>query len=650
MKTIKTACSLDCWDACSIQVELSEDHEIVRVTGDKDHPVTRGFLCQKGAYHLKRLNSPLRLTSPMKKVNGQWTKLTWAQAIDEIAALLQDTLRLYGASSILHYSESGHGGLSKEIDRAFFNALGSVTVPTGSLCWGAGIAAQKEDFGKVLSHTPEDTLHSRVILIWGRNPVNTNVHLVPFLKAAKEQGTKLIVIDPIQTATAQMATHYYQIKPESDGALAMAMAKIILQNQWYHKNFTDKYTWGFETYQKKLEAISLEELIRATGLSAEAVLQLTRLYALNSPASIFLGYGLQRYPNGGQNIRYIDALGALTGNIGIPGGGVNYGNQFVSQWIDWDYAKNTQPQGQPSFIRAHFPQYILKDRRDQIKLMFITKANPLLQLPNTNKTIEAFESIPVKVTIDLFMTDTAQYSDYVLPASHIFEEEDFLCSSMWHSHFFYTQQVVPPREGVKEEFEIFSLLAKALDMKDFLQRYPNKNAYLERALAPLINNTGMSLAELQGKALKIEGNEVPWETKKFATPTGKFHFAEPKYFKRQVDPNYPLQLLSLHPKHSLHSQHNVDLEADFIPEVYLSEDTMKYYGIQANQRILIESSEGEIEARAVANTGIPKDVMMIYEGWWFKHQAVNRLTSSGVSDIGNQAIYNYCFCRIKLLK
>lgn len=650
MKTIKTACSLDCWDACSIQVTLSDDDKLIKVVGDKQHSITRGFLCQKGAEHLNRLKSPERITSPMKKVNGQWVKLSWPQAINEISAILRDTVNCYGASSILHYSESGHGGLSKNIDTAFFNSLGKVTVPRGSLCWGAGIAAQKEDFGRVLSHTPEDTLHSKTILIWGRNPVHTNVHLVPFLKEAKVQGANLVVIDPIETATAKMATHYFQIRPESDGALALAMAKIILENEWFDKGFILRFSWGFTEYADRLAELPLEDLIRATGLSPEAVTQLTKLYALHSPASIILGYGLQRYPKGGMNIRYIDALGALTGNIGIQGGGVSYGNKFVSQWIDWDYVENAYSNRQPSFIRAFFSKYILEERKDEIKLMFITKGNPLLQLPNTNQTIEAFKAIPVKVTIDLFMTDTAQYSDYVLPCSHIFEEEDFLCSSMWHSHFYYTQRVLPPRHGVKEEFEIFNLLARSLGMKEYLAKYPSKEAYLKRALAPLLNNSGLTLAELQGKSFKFEGNEIPWENRIFATTTGKFHFAIPSWVKGNRNEDYPLQLLSLHPKHSLHSQHNVHLKEGFLPEVYMSQKTMNTYGIKPKDQVTLESIEGKITAVAALDHGVPEEVIMIYEGWWIKHQAVNRLTSLGVSDLGEQATYNHCFCKISLLR
>ncbi|WP_026476906.1 molybdopterin-dependent oxidoreductase [Alkaliphilus transvaalensis] len=652
MKKIKTACSLDCWDTCSIEVTVYDDKNL-KVRGDHSHSITQGFLCQKGMQHLERVNSPHRITSPMKKIDGNWINISWDQALEEIAQHLRNILNAYGASSLLLYSESGHCGLKKNIDTAFFNSLGKVTLPIGSLCWGAGIAAQKADFGKVLSHPPQDLLNSRTVIIWGRNPVNTNVHLVPFLKKAKEQGANIVVIDPIKTATAHLATHYYQIKPESDGHLALAMAKILINDKLHHMEFLNNYCDDFASFEAELQHLELDSLIEATGLTFKEVKELAFLYGMSSPSSIILGYGLQRYPNGGRNIRLIDALAAVTGNIGVSGGGVSYANQFIKQWIDWDYLSNHQHGQQPSFIRSQFYQYILEERPDEIKGMFITKGNPLLQLPNTNKTKEAFDKIPFKVTIDLFMTDTAAASDYILPCTHIFEEEDFLYSSMWHSHFFYTQQVLPPRDGVKNEFEIFNLLAQKLNMVEFVKHYGKEEQYLERGLGPLLANIGLSLKELQGKNLSMEGNEIPWRNKQFATSTKKYQFINLKNTKvtrsTTAKEDYPLQLLSLHPKHSLHSQHFNRVEEGVLPKVYCNRETLNTFKIIIDQPAELESQYGKIKVIPQLDEGVGNNLLLIYEGWWLKNQGVNTLTPSGVSDIGNQAIYNHCFCRISSL-
>lgn len=650
MRKIKTACSLNCWDACGIEVTM-DNNEIVKIQGDPEHPITKGFICQKGVKHIERVTSPNRITTPLKKVNNKWISITWNEAIKEIASKLKDIQKKYGPSSLIHYKDAGHGGLLKNIDTAFFNSYGGVTSPVGSLCWGAGMAAQDADFGKALSHDPEDHLNSKTIIIWGRNPVYTNVHLVPFLKKAKTNGANIVVIDPIKTATAQMSTHYYQVRPEADGFLALAMAKLIIKEELYDKTFINNYSNGFDSYFKYVESLNLNDLINKTGLSLECIKELTYLYAKEKPSSIILGYGLQRYYNGGKNIRFIDALGALTGNIGIAGGGISYANKYTYGWIDNNYVNNTLPYKTPSFKRSLFSKYILEDNPSKIKGIFVTTSNPVLQLPDITKTIKAFESIPFKVVVDHFLTDTAKHADYILPCTHIYEEEDFVFSSMWQPYFYYTERVLSPRGDVKSEFEIFSLLAKEMNMTDFLDKYTNEKTYLERSLAPLLKDIGLSLDDMKGKTLKLDGNTIPWKNKIFATPSKKFEFINPieenlEFISFNKD-DYPLHLLFLHPKHSLHSQHFIDEKPGVLPKVYGSTETFKKYNVCDEEEVVLESKSGSIKCIASIDEGVRNDVLMVYEGWWIKNQGVNHLTPIGVSDIGTQAIFNNCMCRIK---
>lgn len=649
MKKVKTACSLDCWDACAIEVIMDGD-KVIKVQGDASNPITKGFICEKGIKHIERVLSPNRITAPMKKVNGSWVTIAWDEAIKEIGLKLKEIKENYGSTALIHYKDSGHAGLLKNIDTAFFNAYGGATSPKGSLCWGAGIAAQTADFGKPLSHDPKDHLNSKTIIIWGRNPVYTNIHLIPFIKKAKENGANIVVIDPIETATAKMATHYYQVRPEGDGFLAIAMAKIILEENLYHKNFTDNHSNGFSSYSDYVEAFDLNDLANKAGLSLESIKELTYLYAKDKPSSIILGYGLQRYYNGGKNIRLIDALGALTGNIGIAGGGISYANKYTSAWINNNYVNNTLPYEIPSFKRSLFSEYILEDNSDKIKGIFVTTSNPVTQLPDTTKTVEAFNTIPFKVVIDHFLTDTAQMADYVLPCTHIYEEEDFIFSSMWQPYFTYTERVLSPRNNVKSEFEIFTLLAKEMGMTSFLEKYPDEKTYLNISLNPLLKDIGLSLEDIQGKRLKLEGNEIPWQNKIFNTPSKKFEFINPQKddlrFISYEDENYPLQLLSLHPKHSLHSQHFIDEDPKTLPKIYGSSRTFEKYHVYQGEEITLSSISGSIQGIATIDEGIKLDVIMVYEGWWLKNQGVNTLTPVGISDIGNQAVFNNCRCKI----
>lgn len=191
MKIIQTACPLDCFDACSIKVTMDQD-KIVDIKGDSADPITQGFICKKGMQLLERIQHPNRLTTPMKKQEGKWIPITWEEAISEIGDRLLAIRKDYGSTALLHYAENGHGGLLKNIDTAFFRAYGGVTSPTGSLCWGAGIKAQTMDFGAALGHDPYDYLNAKTIIIWGRNPAFTNLHLLPFLKMAQKREQKLL--------------------------------------------------------------------------------------------------------------------------------------------------------------------------------------------------------------------------------------------------------------------------------------------------------------------------------------------------------------------------------------------------------------------------------------------------------------------------
>lgn len=432
----------------------------------------------------------------------------------------------------------------------------------------------------------------------------------------------------------------------------MAMAKSIIEKKLFDQSFLENYCNGFDAYQQYLQEMDMDLLIKPTGLTKDEVDTLVNLYANNKPASIILGYGLQRYRNGGKNIRYIDALGAITGNIGVPGGGINYANRCISKYIDSDYMENLDVKATTiSFKRPLFSDYLLEEGRGQIKGIVVTKSNLVLQMPDTQKAKAAFSSIPFKVVIDHFMTDTAALADYILPCTGIYEEEDFIFTSMWHNYFTYTEKFLVPPKGVKHEFEIFQLLAKHMEMKDFLEKYRDPRSYLERALRPLLEKIQCNLEDIKGKRMKLEGNDVPWQDKKFATASGKFEIVNPSIEVIQLDEKkeaYPLQLLTLHPKSSLHSQHFVAIEEGELPEIFCNGKTMGDWNLREDQKVSLVSPSGKIDVKVKLDEGVGEGLLVAYEGWWLKNQGLNNLTPQGISDLGNQAIYNNCYCRIEI--
>ena len=249
MEKIKFACPLDCFDLCSL-VATKKENKIIKIEGDKDHPITKGFVCKKGKNHLTRLYHPKRFTKPMIKKNNTWVEISYKEAINILKTKLTDYIEDFGSSSIIHYNDSGYGGISKEVDEIFFDSLGGATTPTGTLCWGAGDKATEYDFGNNLSNYPNQIEKSKLIILWSRNPVDTNMHMISFINTAKKNGAKVVLIDPIETASAKLADLFIQIKPGTDAALALGIGNYLIENGYCDDKFISNYSLGFEDYKK----------------------------------------------------------------------------------------------------------------------------------------------------------------------------------------------------------------------------------------------------------------------------------------------------------------------------------------------------------------------------------------------------------------
>ncbi|HBG3358852.1 TPA: molybdopterin-dependent oxidoreductase [Clostridioides difficile] len=343
IKKLSHGCTLDCHDCCKFNV-YTKGNNVVKIEGDKNHPYTKGFICKKGMAHLDRLNHKDRIKTPMLKVDGVWKEISFDKAIEIMAEKLTYYKEKYTSKSIMHYDQYGSGSVLKYIEDIFFNFYGGVSRHKGGPCWSAGMHAQKYDFGVAKSHAIEDMLNSKSIFVWGKNPAYTTIHTMQIIKKAKEKGIKIVVIDPIYTKTAQIADKYVQVNPGTDGALAIAMAKIIVEDKLYDEEYINSYVIGFEEYKKYLSSLELSFLIDECGVKENDIRELVDLYT-NKYSSINVGYGLQKYKNGGNTIRAIDALGAITGQIGFSGGGVNYANKVYPSVINSD-PYNSQSYGE----------------------------------------------------------------------------------------------------------------------------------------------------------------------------------------------------------------------------------------------------------------------------------------------------------------
>ena len=666
MKKLSHGCTLDCADCCKFNVYIDKN-EVVKIEGDEGHPYTKGFICKKGLAHLKRVNHEKRLYNPLLKVNGEWKEISFKEAIDIMAKRLKDYKNEFGSRDILYYEQYGNGSLLKSIGEKFFNFYGGVSLAKGGPCWSAGIAAQKLDFGDSKSHSLEDMMNSNNIFVWGKNPANTTIHTMQMIRKAKANGSKIIVIDPIETATATLSDKYIRIKPNGDLALALAIGKVIIENEFFDEKYIKSYVNGFEEYKEYVLSLNIEELSLECGVEINEINELVRLYC-EKYSTILLGFGMQKYKNGGITIRAIDALGAITGQIGFSGGGVNYANKVYPKILNSDPYNSEKAASNRYFYTSEINEFIEKcslgktyykndificnkdkesdyDLNIPIKMAVITKSNLVNQLPNVNKLKKSLSKIDFKVCFDMFMTDTAKVCDLIIPTSSQLESEDLLFSSMMNPYLIYNEKLIEPREKLMDEYYFFMELAKEMNLNDY--PYVEKTDYLEKVIEPLKHiNSNINLEFIKSNYLTLHKN-IAWEDKKFMTKSRKFEIIRLYDLNNKVkcsENKAKIRLLTNHGRDSLSSQHFIDEEGMSI--AYINENMSKSLDIDNDEIVYLKSENGQIKVRIKIDSSISDKVVMMFVGWWEKHGNPNVLTNSGISDIGGQITYNETFVDI----
>lgn len=657
-----SSCSLNCWDNCGFEVTI-DNGKVIKIDGDKDHPITKGKICGRGRMLETRTNSEERLLFPLKKENGEFKEISWDQALQEIADKMKEVKSEFGPLAVLHSHDYSNGGMLKSLDQRFFNCYGGVTELTGSICWGAGIEAQKWDFGNSWSHAPEDILNSRNIVIWGRNVVRTNMHLYQYLLEAKKKGTKIIVIDPIFNATAKIADHYVQIKPGMDGILALGVIKELLSKNLEDKDFIRDYTLGFNDLLELANSITFKEIENRTNVSRETISILAKTFA-DRPTATFLGLGMQRYTNGGNTIRLIDALVAVSGNIGICGGGSNFGNLQVGQSFDTtSLALPEKRRETRTFTMMEQAKGILETVNPKIKMIIVTCGNPLTQVPDTNLVRKAFESVDTLVVIDQFMTDTAAMADYVLPTTTVFEEEDIYYSSMYHHYANYGPKIVEPPGEAKSDLWIWTRLAELLGFGEYFTY--SRREFLQLGLGYL-ESKGITLEKfIEENHVELPVQHVPWGDYKFTTKSGKFEFTSSMGFDKgfngklsllfpeestnsELLKKYPYTLLTIHPMRSNHSQHYHLIKSMQQVKVDISKSIASEKGLNENDSVRVFNNRGELKGIVKILENAHPNMINIDEGQWSKYGgSVNLLTPDKVSDNGLGSTLYDCLVNIE---
>ncbi len=640
-REVRTTCMRDCPDACSI-IATVEEGRVIRQRGDPDHGVTRGFLCARGNAYLKRQYDPSRLRYPLRRTPGGWEQISWDQALDLVAAKLAHARDTWGPQSILAVQYSGmRGWVAKVLAQLFWAKLGGVTMTRGGLSIEALKAAQAADFGTDATHAPEDLAHSRAVVVWGKNLAVTHLHWAAFVSEARKRGAKVLVIDPVCTATAKKADRFFQLRPGTDGLLALGVARRLLERESVDATFLADHTANFDAFRRLAFERSLSAIAAATDLSVEQIDAIADCYAGTKPVATLVGLGPSYWPHGGASVRLIDALAALTGNIGIAGGGVG---TVISRrpHFDWSMLDAAGPSAGRQLLFPQLGDAILGATEPAIKVGWIAGSNPAATVPDSSQVKAALRSLDFLVVVEQFLTATAELADVVLPCT-TYLETDELVASYGHTWLGVAQAVVPPEGEARPDAAIFQGLADRLGLGPVLAGTPSE--WMSRLLGPLAPH-GVTVETLRERPRQNPlVPPVPFADRRFPTASGCFEFVG------EFSPPAPPAKEGLHfvATKTLRMVNSQILPEDLPAEakVALHPDTLVHLGLADGQRVQVASAVGQIGARAVADPTVRRDVVLLNPSLWAGDlRGVNQLRAARATDIGGSAAMHATTVRV----
>jgi anaerobic selenocysteine-containing dehydrogenase len=644
-----------------------ENDGVVRILPYSGNLATPDGLCIKGLSYIERTNSPERIIHPLKRSSsGKFEEIGMPEALDFVSSKLAYIKDKWGTQSILWYRGSGMSGLTNEIGYSFWKAFGGTTLTYGNLCWPAGLEAVRLTMGSVKHNVPWDLKNARTIIIWGKNPAETNIQEISFIADAKEKGCRIIVIDPLRTTTADKADILFCPRPGTDGALALSLAKVLIDKDLIDHEFIDKNVKGFDEFRNSLH-ISTVEAEEVTGIPSVSILELADIIGTNGPVTILPGYGLQRHQNGGQTIRSVLALSVLTGNIGKQGSGFNFANlqSYIYDDLKEPLSYFPDPQQDLPFRRtvsmAKLGSDMLNSADPELKAIWIERGNPILQAPDTNIIKKAFSGLAFNVVVDQFMTDTASFADIILPAKDIFEQSDII-GSYWSPYIQFKPKILRSPGEVMPESEIYYNLAKRLHLNVDEEIIPSPgNDNIELWLENRISTySDIRLKTLKQSPVLAPGlQQIAWEDLKFDTPSGKIElFSSDAKEKWGISPlpeyetikhsmqedKYPLILITPNTGSRIHSQFgNLKIISDTNPEpcVRMSPEDASGRNLTDGQKIRVFNHNGELLSRVSISNRVLPGLAVFPNGIWFKEGGgVNHLISEKETDIGFGAAFH----------
>ncbi len=685
---VRGACPHDCPDTCATLVEV-RNGEAIGFRADPEHPITQGWLCAKVRPYLQRVYAPDRLQHPMRrcgaKGGGEWTRISWDEAIAEICQRWQSIIKEYGAAAILPYSFSGTLGLLQMsvASSRLWNRMGACGLER-SICGAAAETAVKLTLGARRAPDFRDTVHSRLILIWGHNPASTSPHFMPFLREAQRAGAYLVVIDPRRTTTARSADEHIRPRPATDGALALGLMHVLFRDGLHDEAWLRANSTGWEELRERAAAYPPERVAAITGVPEGQIEGLAHRYGSTKPALLKFNDGIQRHGNGGQTSRALCCLPAVAGHIGLRGGGLSYSS---SEFVIWDqqaahHASECPPQPRKVNMNRLGAALTGEVTEPPIQSLFVFGANPVAASPNAGLIVQGMMREDLFTVVhEQFMTDTARYADIVLPATTQLEQVD-LHRPSGHRHLQYNHAAIAPIGEAKSNWDLMRLLAAGMGYTEpWLQQEAEE---VLREIVDASRPANPTLAGITLERLQAEGTvpltispdrQVPFADGQFPTPSGKVElrseaaigmgidplpdFVPPAEFVTGLGPDEngqpPLVLMTAAAHHfvttSMANQPSL-VAKEGTPFIELHPDDAAARGVEDGDDVLVANARGWCRLRAVVTDDVLPGMAVSPKGRWAAKSPdgrnVNWVTPDAIADLAGQSTFHSNLVHVRL--
>jgi anaerobic selenocysteine-containing dehydrogenase len=659
-----------------------ENGRAIDIRGAPDHPTTAGTLCTKVARYLDRTYSPDRLRHPMKRVGakgeGRFKRISWDEALDEIATSFKAIASSPdGPQAILPYSYAGTMGLlqGSSMDRRFFHRLGASLLDR-TICSAAGKAGWAAVIGASIGMDMEAYVDSKLILIWGSNPVTSNLHFWTRAQEAKRRGARLVAIDPYRSVTAEKCHEHIALLPGTDAALALGVMHLLIENGHVDRDYVDNYTVGFDALAQRAREWTPDRVAATCGIAREQVERLAHDYGSIRPSAIRVNYGMQRVHGGGNAVRAVACLPALIGAWRDPAGGALLSSSGTFPVDSPALERPDLIRGAPRTINMSAIGDALTQANDPpIRAIYVYNSNPLAVAPDSSRVVAGFSRPDLFCVVhEIFKTDTADYADILLPATTQLEQTD-IHSSYGHLYALANNPAIAPIAEALPNTEVFRRLAARMGFDDPCFR--DSDDTLARAA---FRATDARAAGIDWDRLKQEGWQrlnvprpyAPFANGGFPTRSGKCVFWSETLAAQGQDPlpayippresaasnpdlaeRYPLGFISPPARNFLNSSFAnlpVFVDEEKTPHVDIHPDDAARRGLATGDPVRVFNDRGSLLAAARVTDRARPGVVVAPSVWWRKlapgGENANAVTSQALTDLGRAATFYDCLVEV----